>query len=202
MWSAEEIITYWFGQSDHDRVPPRELRERWFYVDRKFDREIRRRFMTTVVLAAEGGLDYWLPKGEGYLAIILILDQFPRHIYRNTDMAFDYDRQARKVCYEGLKAGADVGLSPIQRAFFYMPLKHSERIVDQQESLALHRQLLACTEAEKERDIVAGFVAVAEDYYKTIKAFNRFPQRNQVLGRASRDEELEFLGAKSNSFWA
>jgi uncharacterized protein (DUF924 family) len=202
MWSAEEIIIYWFGRHAPGSIPSREIRNRWFLADKKFDREIRRRFMTLLTMAAEGGLDYWLPSPQGYLAIILILDQFTRHIYRNTPFAFDFDRQARKVCNQGLGLGADVLLQPVQRAFFYMPLKHSERIADQKVSLALHQQLLASTEAGKEREIISGFVSIAEDYYQTIKRFNRFPQRNKILKRGCREEELEFLAERANSFRA
>lgn len=202
MWSAREILVYWFGQPASASLSDKAIRERWFSVDKRFDREIRRRFMTTVVLAAEGGLDSWLPAAEGYLAIIIILDQFPRHIYRNTSMAYDYDRQARKVCYEGLNAGVDASLTALQRAFFYMPLKHSERLADQQQSLALHRQLLSGLEESQERKVLEGFVKVAESHYLIIKQFNRFPQRNEILKRASREEELEFLHGQSNSFLA
>jgi len=202
MWSAQEILGYWFGQPASANLPDKFIRERWFSADKRFDREIRRRFMTTVVLAAEGGLDNWLPAAEGYLALIIILDQFPRHIYRNTSMAYDFDRQARKVCYEGLNAGADTSLTALQRAFFYMPLKHSERLADQQQSVALHRQLLAGLEQSQQREILKGFVEVAESHYLIVSQFNRFPQRNEVLKRASREEELEFLHSQSNSFLA
>ena len=202
MWSAEEILTYWFGQPSSAPIPASEVRERWFRADKSFDREIRRRFMTTVVLAAEGGLNSWLSRAEGFLAIIVILDQFPRHIYRDTAMAFDYDRQARKVCYEGLDVGADTNLSLVQRAFFYMPLKHSERIADQKNSLALHQQLLASANGVQERDLIKGFFEVAERYHAVVKQFNRFPQRNHILKRASRSEEQEFLSSLNNSFLA
>ena len=183
-------------------MPEKNIRSRWFQQDKKFDREIRRRFMTTLVMTAENGFDYWLPKAEGYLAQILIMDQFSRHIYRNTAMAFDYDRQARKLCKLGLKVGADIALPPLHRAFFYMPLKHSERIADQKESLALHQQLLASCQTGAERDIVAGFVRVAETHFQVIKQFNRFPQRNRILKRASREEEIVFLDEQINSFRA
>lgn len=202
MWSAQEIITYWFGSATPDHIPAKDIRERWFRADKKFDREIRRRFMSIVLMTAEGGMDIWLPSAQGYLAIILILDQFPRHIYRNTSMAFDFDRDSRKVCQKGLQVGADTELGPLQRCFFYMPLKHSELIADQKQSLELHQQLLASTQSGPERNLVAGFVAVAEDYYHIIKRFNRFPQRNQLLKRASRDDELEFLDERNNSFRA
>ncbi len=201
MWTADEIVAYWFGPPTDDQIPDADIRRRWFQGGKPFDREIRRRFMSSIVLAAEGGFDYWLPAPAGYLAIVLILDQFSRHAYRNTSIAYDYDRQARKVCREGLDAAVDVKLTPIQRAFFYMPLKHSERLPDQKDSVTLHKQLLANCQ-DREADIIAGFVQVAEEHLETIKRFGRFPQRNKILKRGSRSEEIDFLDQKSNTFRA
>ncbi|AZZ91337.1 DUF924 family protein [Hahella sp. KA22] len=195
MWSGSEILRYWFGELDENGVPPQENLRRWFTEAKSCDREIRRRFLTTVVLASEQGLQHWRDSSDGVLALILLQDVFPRYIFRGGAMAFDQDKEARKTAREGLKKALDVRLEPVYRIFFYLPLLHSEKVSDQEESVALYRQLVATCEAGPLKDFVSGFATMAETSRDVIRLFGRFPHRNKMLRRASRPEEVEFLAS-------
>ncbi|MBU6952969.1 DUF924 family protein [Hahella sp. HN01] len=195
MWSDSEILRYWFGEQDERGLPPQENLRRWFTEAKSYDREIRRRFLTTVVLASEQGLRHWRDSSDGVLALILLQDVFPRYIFRGGAMAFDQDKESRKIAQEGLKKALDVRLEPVHRIFFYLPLLHSEKMPDQEESVALYRQLAATCEAGPLRDFVSGFASMAETNRGVIRQFGRFPHRNKILKRASRPEEVEFLAS-------
>ncbi|ABC31461.1 uncharacterized protein conserved in bacteria [Hahella chejuensis KCTC 2396] len=195
MWSDSEILRYWFGELDENGLPSQEILRRWFADARSYDREIRRRFLTTVVLASEQGLQHWRDSSDGVLALILLQDVFPRYIFRGGAMAFEQDREARKTAREGLDKALDVRLEPVHRIFFYMPLIHSEKVSDQEESVALYQQLAATCEAGPLRDFVSGFASKAETNQDVIRQFGRFPHRNKILKRASRPEEVEFLAS-------
>lgn len=199
MWSAEEIVHYWFGDLDSQGLPDREARERWFNSSRSFDKEIRRRFLTTLVLAAESGLEHWKDDSEGCLALILLFDQFSRHVFRQTSMAYDYDPLARSVCRQGLKKSMDVRLPEIQRAFFYMPLKHSELLKDQEEAVELYLQLAASCQ-QPLKDYIQGFARNAQEHCQTIRAFGRFPHRNKVLKRKSTEQEEHYLSQDNRQY--
>ncbi|MDR9426370.1 MAG: DUF924 family protein, partial [Marinobacter sp.] len=131
MFDWKEILDFWFGELDESGLPDRLHRDRWFRSDRKFDQEIRRRFLSIVLFASEQGLDQWRREPGGALAEILLLDQFSRHIFRGGAMAFDQDVLARKLCKNAMQKGLDMMLPAVQRAFLYMPLQHSERLEDQ-----------------------------------------------------------------------
>ena len=180
MDEAEAVIAFWFA-------PGRE--ERWFAVDPAFDAEIRERFQPLVERAAPGGLGDWLSSPRGALALCLLLDQFPRNIWRGSPLAYACDARAREVSRVALEAGFDRLLPIAQRPFLYLPFEHSEDLADQERCVALMRDL-DDTElldyAQRHRDVVA--------------RFGRFPHRNAVLGRASTAEEVEFLQQPGSSF--
>ncbi len=180
-------------------MPDSQAQSRWFSEDKKFDRELRRRFLTTVVLASEGGLDRWLEQPEGYLAIVVLLDQISRHIYRGTSMAYDNDRVARQYVRRGLEETVDQELSVVQRVFFYLPLTHSEVLEDQKQSLQLH-EVLGKVCGDREKAFVDAYLQDARTRYDVIRQFGRFPHRNKVLKRASRPEEDVYLGETRHVF--
>ncbi len=201
MWSYEEFLEYWFGPGKGVDLPSNAQFQRWFDADRKFDRELRRRFMTSLVLAAEGGLDNWLQEAHGCLAIVILLDQVSRRIYRGTSMAYDNNKAARSYSLQGIDEGLDQKLTTVQRIFFYQPFTHSERKEDQKLSLSLYQTLLDMASVE-ERSLVQHFVNDASRRNDMVQRFGRFPHRNKTLKRASRPEEEIFLGSHQTIFRA
>lgn len=197
MFDWKELLDFWFGELDEMGLPDSFHRNRWFRSDRKFDQEIRRRFMSLVLFASEQGLDHWRNEPGGVLAEILLLDQFSRNIFRGGALAFDNDPQARKLCHQAMKSGQDVSLPALQRAFIYMPLQHSERRDDQDLSVECYQQLVATTEGVL-ADFLGSFLESALEHRKIIREFGRFPHRNRALGRPSTEQEGDYLkGGKS-----
>ncbi|TBW59057.1 DUF924 domain-containing protein [Marinobacter halodurans] len=199
MLSAQEVIHFWFGDLDHDGVPDTNHRGRWFRSSRSFDWEIRRRFLSLVLVASEEGLAEWRGDATGALAEILLLDQFSRNIHRGRAMAFDNDALARRCCLEGLDKGLDVQLPLIQRAFFLMPLQHSERLTDQARGVALYEQLMATADGRL-RDVLSSFYQSACQHRDIVARFGRFPHRNALMGRRSTEAEEAFLADDGQRF--
>ena len=198
MFAWHELLDFWFGQLDEHGLPDREHRERWFRSSRSFDQEIRRRFISMVLFASENGLEQWREVPGGRLAELLLLDQFTRNIHRGGAMAFSNDAQAIRLCLEGLDRAADVQLVPIQRAFFYMPLQHAERMAHQDRSVELYEQLAASTDGPL-GVFLESFLESARHHRSVVERFGRFPHRNAALKRRSTPEEEAYLrdGAKT-----
>lgn len=170
--SADEVVAFWRAAG----------RERWFEPDPEFDAKLRDRFLATHETAAAGRLDHWLQTADGALALLLLLDQFPRNMFRGTPRAFATDAQARKVAQAAIDRGFDRQVESGLRTFFYLPFMHSEELADQERSLALYR---ACGDQEG--------IKYAELHLDAIRRFGRFPHRNAILGRASTPEEIAYL---------
>ena len=200
MDEARAVREYWFGTAP---LTPAALDARmqfWFGgAGAPQDEEIRARFGTLVERAAAGELDGWAGGPRRRLSLILLLDQFPRNIFRHTPRAFAFDQQALALTLSGMQSGADGALDPAERLFFYMPLQHAERLDAQDEGLAACRRLVAEVPPELHA-IFANVLAHAEEHRAIIERFGRFPHRNAVLGRASTPEELAWLEAGGASF--
>jgi uncharacterized protein (DUF924 family) len=186
---AERILNFWMtpGHAAEDAV---HLWSRWFVPDPEFDRLCKSLFLNSYRDAAFGRLDRWKKAPRSCLALVLLLDQFPRNMFRDTSRAFATDAKAREVSRHAIAAGFDRELPPIMRMFFYLPFQHSEDLHDQMESVRL-ALVLADEFGEP-----AGRTAVrtsAELHLKMIRRFGRFPGRNEALGRRSTKEEVEFL---------
>ena len=192
MFDWKEILDFWFGELDENGLPDSDHRNKWFRSDRKFDQEIRQRFLSMVLFASEQGLDHWRREAGGTLAEIILLDQFSRNIFRGSAMAFDQDRQARKLCREAMQKGQDMMLAPVHRAFLYMPLQHSELRDDQDVSVECCEQLARSTQGIL-ADFMGSFPQSARDHRAIIQQFGRFPHRNKALGRASTADEEAYL---------
>jgi len=172
---------------------------KWFRKDYRFDEALRLRFEPVHLAAARGEYDRWMETAEGCLALLLLLDQFPRNMYRDTPQAFAFDTLARSWCRQGLLRGDDQALRPIERLFFCLPLEHAEDLADQQQMVALMHALAAQVPAA-DAETFAGFVHYAERHLAVIARFGRFPHRNTILGRASTPEEAVFLTQPGSSF--
>ncbi len=189
------VIDYWFGANADDAAKSHV----WFKADAAVDDEIRTRFGALVEAAGRNELSAWTQTPEGLLALILLSDQFPRNIFRNTSRAFAYDPAALAHCKLGIARGFDILLRPIERVFHYLPLEHSESIEDQQEAVRLFSELVQ-TAATERKAVFADFLRYAERHRDVIARFGRFPHRNFVFGRASTPEEVVFLKQPGSSF--
>jgi uncharacterized protein (DUF924 family) len=156
--------------------------KKWFNKDEAFDREIAERFGALHAEAAAGKLSDWAGSPEGALALILLLDQFSRNLFRGSPQTFAQDARALEVARESLDAGFDKEVEPELRMFFYMPFMHSEAIADQQRCVSLFHSLSG-GEALKH----------AHEHEQIIRRFGRFPHRNAVLGRHTSTAEQSFL---------
>jgi len=197
----ESILTFWFGDLKDGEMPTEEKMKMWWAKDEATDEYIKTNFESQLLLAKEGGLQEWKDSPEGTLAFIILLDQFSRNIYRGTPSAFSQDSIALETAARGIEKGFDKDLHPAQRVFFYMPYMHSEDIHIQEKSLQLFRGLeeefktfpkLSPTVSENRK--------YAEAHHDIIKRFGRYPHRNEILGRESTAEELEFLKQPGSSF--
>jgi uncharacterized protein (DUF924 family) len=197
---SEEILAFWFGAAFDPAAPPAADRQRlWFGKNDATDRLIRERFGGDVERAARGGLERWAGEPRGRLALIILLDQFTRNIYRDSPQAFACDHKALALCRDGVTHGHDRALPPLQRVFFYLPMEHAEDLAEQERCVAAFETLLteAPPGAEKAFE---GFLDYARRHRDIIARFGRFPHRNAVLGRPSTAEEQEFLTRPGSSF--
>jgi uncharacterized protein (DUF924 family) len=176
MHDPEVILREWFGDP-----------ERWWRRDPEFDRYLRETYADEVGAAQRGELDAWGRTTRGALALVILLDQFARNIYRDTPRMYAGDARAVSTCLAVIDRGEDASLSRDERQFLYMPLMHSEDRALQQRSL------------EKFRELGQG-LDYAQHHAEIVFRFGRFPHRNAILGRASTAEEIEFLEQPGSSF--
>lgn len=195
----EEILAFWFKEQELSAPQIDRRMDIWFGEDEVFDLECKKEFAGEVELASEGKLDHWAHQPRGRLALILLLDQFRRNIYRNTAEAFAKDKAALKLCVEGARDKKDQGLSPIQKAFFYMPLQHSESLKVQEKGVQIFRRLAEAV-SPTHRETFETMVTFAELHHDIIEQFGRFPHRNKLLGRDNTPEEEQYLSGDSPDF--
>ena len=199
---ADTILDFWFG-AGFDNAGASEVAARqsalWWSKNPEIDADCRTRFEPLLKDATANRLADWADAPHTTLALLLLLDQFPRNIYRDTAQAFAFDELARQHCHLALAMGLDQQLPAIARVFVYLPLEHSEDIDDQQYSLELFRTL-AKQAGQADREIFAHFADYAKKHHQIIERFGRFPHRNQILGRASTAEESAFLQQPGSSF--
>jgi uncharacterized protein (DUF924 family) len=203
MDEALEVRRFWFGKLP---LKPEGVQARlalWFGAGatelRRVDEFIRSRFGLLIERAAAGELAAWADSPRRRLALILLLDQFPRHVYRGSERAFATDREALALTLSGMQSAADAALAPVERLFFYMPLEHAELRDAQDESVAAYRRLL--NEAPPElRAMFASALESAELHRSIVGRFGRFPHRNRTLGRTDTAEEEAYLRESGRSF--
>jgi uncharacterized protein (DUF924 family) len=183
---AAALLDFWFGPPDD---PEREQhRPIWFHSTPEFDAALREAFLADYEAAAAGRLADWEASAEGALALLLLLDQVPRNIFRATPQAYATDAPARAVADRALDRGFDRTVPPAWRLFFYMPFHHSEDLADQRRSVVLSARL-----PQRNPDRRGSLRRYGRPYVEVIERFGRFPHRNAILGRHSTAEEIEFL---------
>jgi uncharacterized protein (DUF924 family) len=195
----ERILSFWFKEHELSAPQIDGRMDTWFGEDPVFDHEIEKEFARDVEDASTGAIDYWAHQPRGRLALIILLDQFRRNVYRGTAEAFAKDRVALKLCVEGAMKKKDKGLTPIQRVFFYMPLQHAESRKVQAKSVEIF-QRLAKAVSPTYRETFETVAHFAELHHDIIQQFGRFPHRNKVLGRKNTPEEDEYLSGDSPNF--
>jgi len=169
-----EILTFWREAG----------RDRWYMRDDAFDAELRHRYLELWRKASTGELSSWEGSDEGALALTIILDQFPRNMFRDDVLAYSSDMMARDVAGRALDRGVDALIDPGLREFLYMPFMHSEHLPDQQRCIELFR-----------RSSNADNLKYAEEHAAIIRRFGRFPHRNRILDRTMTPDEQAFLDA-------
>ncbi len=190
---ARAVLDCWFGAPDSATYG--QDRKLWFKRDAAFDAMLRERFGELLDLAVQGVLDAWADTPLGGLALVIVLDQFSRNLYRGTARAFAGDEHALRIARQMVASGADQCLPTLlHRAFAYLPFEHDESLASQRESLRLFKTF----EAQPKR--VASYYDAAVRHAAVIERFGRFPHRNAALGRVSTEEEQDFLRKPGSSF--
>ena len=193
------VLVTWFGAHPLDAAAMQRVQAQWFQKDEAFDAMLRQRFGATVEAARTGRLDAWAENAEGRLALLIVLDQFSRNVFRGRPESFAADAQALALALEGIERGHDQAVPPMARIFCYLPLEHAEDPELQARSVALFAALAAAPGAEPK-----AFFDNTSDYavkhQVVIDRFGRFPHRNAILGRDSTPEEVEYLRQPGSGF--
>lgn len=195
----EKILDFWFKEQRLSAPQIDARMDVWFGDDQQFDQQIIDDFGDDVQQAADGALNHWAADATGRLALIILLDQFPRNIYRNKAQAFANDKAALKFCVEGAMEKKDKGLTSIQRVFFYMPLQHAESRKVQAKSVRIFNRIAEAVSPTM-KETFETFAQFAELHADVVEQFGRFPHRNQLLNRNNTPEEEEYLAADGPSF--
>lgn len=178
----KNVLDFWFFE-----LSPQD----WFMGGESLDVDIRTRFSQLLKAAASGECDSWISEARGRLALIIVLDQFSRHIYRDTQAAYQTDLKAQNLTIEGIERGLDSQLSLSEKHFFYMPLMHAENRELQEKSVEMFNKL-----AEE----AALIKSIASSHASIVQRFGRFPHRNKIYQRATSEQEAIFLQSEENRF--
>lgn len=195
----QSLLDWWFG-SALDAVEVAEQRSSlWFGKSVCQDVDSENRFGGLVRQALDGGLQDWAGEPQGWLALILLLDQLPRMIFRDSPRAYAGDARAQRLVRQGLEAGLDRQLQRIERVFVYIVLEHAEDLASQDEAVRRYEELQAESSAA-EKVLFAGYLAYARKHQAVIARFGRFPHRNAILERPCSAEETHFLTEPGSRF--
>jgi uncharacterized protein (DUF924 family) len=185
------VLAFWFGEPGTPAYG--KSREAWFRKDPAFDAQIAQHFLALHASAALGERDHWREHPDSLLALVIVLDQFSRNLYRGDARAFSQDAAALAAAQTMIARGWDLERLPVERQFTYLPFEHAEDLALQDRAVELFTPLEAFPETQ-------GLTAWAEKHRVIIRRFGRFPHRNAVLGRASTAEEIAFLQEPGSSF--
>lgn len=192
----DAILTFWFGHpaaADYGQY-----RKAWFVKNPEFDQEIHQRFLADYEKAAAGALSTWTETPRSSVALLLLLDQFPRNLFRGRPRSFATDPQAKALAARLVDTAQDKSLIPAQRFFVYVPFEHSEDLADQNRCVDLMQDLVD-TVPDLDKGLKGG-LDYAIRHRDVIQRFGRFPHRNEILGRVSTPEEIAFLQQPGSRF--
>jgi uncharacterized protein (DUF924 family) len=189
---AQDVLDFWLGDGLRRGWCSDNRDALWFGGGAELDATIRERFGPLVEQALDGGLADWETPMETRLALVLLLDQFPRNIHRGQPRAFAGDARAQRLVRQALGSGLDRDLATVGRVFLYMPLVHAEDLASQDEAVARFQQLMDSSSPEL-NETLARNLQFAKLHRDIVLRFGRFPHRNAALGRTTTAEELSFL---------
>ena len=197
-----EIVDFWFDGCVNGVTIPNEIMHCWFNHEDSMDHEISLRFRQHVELISDGTIKHWSSTAKGRLALIILADQFNRHLYRDTPRMYALDQYALKWTIQGIKQRTDMRLLPVERLFFYMPLQHAEDQTLQTLSVLKFNQLYQYVAKEHPAAIepYKNSLDYAIKHQQVIKEFGRFPHRNKILGRHPTKYEADFLSQPQTGF--
>lgn len=198
MDSVGRILDFWFGELDEYGFAGPEKRKSWF-AGKATDRLIEQNFGSLVVRALAGELDAWAEETPSLMALVTLLDQFPRNIYRGSARAFSGDQRSCELVNEAIARETDREMPPGWRSMFYLPLEHAENLADQNLCVAMLEAMMTGCPATH-RDELVGSLEWARQHRDIIARFGRFPHRNKVLGRQPSPSEEAWLRGGGNSF--
>ena len=192
--SPEKVLEFWFGDiEDLNQVTEARI-YKWFLRDGNFDEQVKLNFESELQKALEGQYDHWKNTPKGTLALIIMLDQFPRNTYREDPRAYAFDQKALETCLEAIEKKFDLELLPVERLFVYLPMEHSEEIAMQDKMLEKSMEI---KEGIPDNPTLLKNVELWIDFaYKhkvVIEKFGRFPHRNAALGRETTEAEKKWL---------
>jgi uncharacterized protein (DUF924 family) len=188
---AGEVLEFWFGSKDDPEYG--RFRDEWFRKDPDFDASVTARFADLYEEATSGGLDGWRDDAESVLALVIVLDQFPRNMFRGDGRTHAADGKALETAAYAVEHALDRELPAFQQMFLYMPFMHSEDVEDQRRSVELFERLA-------DEPGAPDVTSYAVGHRDIVERFGRFPHRNEILGRTTTPEEAEFLKTEGSSF--
>ena len=188
--TPDDLLHFWFSDLSRDY---------WFYKDAAFDAAIRERYEETLRAGATGQLDHWARTAPGALALAILLDQFPRNLYRGSARAFATDARARTIADQAIIRRQDQDTALDRRFFFYVPFEHSESLADQERSIALFQAWAEAHDGQA-RDRALEQMRYVHRHAEIVERFGRFPHRNEALGRESTEAEIAFLREPMSGF--
>ena len=195
----DEILDYWIGPAAGNVAAAKDRGKLWYQSTPESDEELRRQFGNDLARAERGELDDWQDTARGALALVILLDQFSRNLYRGTARAFANDSKALSIAETAIDAGRDHEMPWIGRAFLYHPFEHSERLDRQERSVELFQALVEEAPAEW-KDELKGFLEYAIEHCGVVRRFGRFPHRNEVLERESTADEQAYLDSGARRY--
>lgn len=195
----EDILQFWFGAFPSPYTADARKVDMWFKNGPDYDSEIFIKFGIDYERAIAGELDHWVHSYRGRLALIILLDQFSRHIHRGTEQAFAQDKKAQDLCIDGIRSGDDSQMHAIERSFFYLPLEHAEDLEKQKLSVRAYEQLVKDVPDAYQQAFKMN-LEFARRHQFVIEKFGRFPELNEILGRESTEDELAFIIDGNYSF--
>ena len=194
--SPNTVLNFWFGASDSEAFG--HYRKAWFIKSDDFDQQIRVRFLRDIEKAAQGNYDHWQQEATGAVALLILLDQFPRNVYRGQPQSFATDNKALKIATQLVDTGIAQTLPPAYQFFVYVPFEHQENLAHQNRAVELMGQLIK-NHPTLDKGLRTG-LDFAIKHRAVIERFGRFPHRNEILGRQSTAEEQVFLAQPGSRF--
>ena len=197
--NSEAIISYWLGSSDSNPARFEAQQKLWYHSKPETDNYIRTAFESDLVSAKNGNLSDWRNTAQGSLALVILLDQFSRNLYRGTPAAYVNDVQAQDVVVSLLERDGHLSFNIPAKIIFYHPLHHAENLIFQRKAVSLFEEMLEHA-SDEWRESISRNLAFIKNHCDIISRFGRFPHRNTILGRQSTPEECRYLKQDKRSY--